>query len=195
MSNKSKKEANAELEATIETIEKLTAERDEYLSKYQRAHADCQNMRRRAGEDNEDRVKRRMQPLLEEMLLVLDNLEMALLSPTESQDAKNLFVGVKMTRDQLLTALGTEDVDRIVPEGALDPNLHQAIAVVEDTDAEAGHIIDCTRHGYTWRDVVLRTAQVRVAPGLAEAEVVPEEEPVAEQVAEPEAQADTSAEA
>jgi len=172
MSKKAQKVSAAELESALDTIEKLTIERDEYLAKYQRAHADCQNIRRRAGEDIEDRVKRRLQPLLEELLLVLDNLEMALMCPAESQETKNLFMGVKMTRDQLLGALGTEDVQRIEPKGPFDPALHHSIAVVEDTDAEPGHVVDCTRHGYTWRDLVLRPAQVRVAPGSPEADEV-----------------------
>lgn len=184
MSKKAKKVSAEELESALETIEKLTQERDEYIAKYQRAHADCQNMRRRASEDIQDRVKRRMQPLLEELLLVLDNLEMALQCPAESQETKNLYMGVKMTRDQLLSALGSEDVQRIVPEGAFDPALHQAMEVVEDSDAPAGHVVDVTRHGYTWRDNVLRSAQVRVTPGLPE-------KPEAE---EPEADAQESAE-
>lgn len=167
MSKKTKQVPAEELDTAIETIEKLTLERDEYLSKYQRAAADCQNMRRRAAEDIEDRIKRRLQPLLEELLVVLDNLEMALACPAETPEAKNLALGVRLTRDQLLSALGYEDIQRIIPEGAFDPNLHQAVAVVEETDVPAGHVVDCTRHGYTWRDLVLRSAQVRVAPGVA----------------------------
>jgi molecular chaperone GrpE len=177
----SKKADKAELQAALEDIEKLTAERDEFLSKYQRAHADMVNMRRRATEDNEDRVRRRMQPLLEEMLLVLDNLEMALMCPTESPDAKNLAIGVEMTKNLLLSALGVEDVQRIDATGPLNPRLHQAIAVVEDTDVPAGHIVNCTRAGYTWRDFVLRSPQVRVSPGdaqLPEAEQPEEPAPV-----------------
>ena len=181
MTKKTKKVSAEELESAIETIEKLTRERDEYIAKYQRAHADCQNMRRRAGEDIEDRVRRRMQPLLEELLLVLDNLEMALMCPAESQETKNLYMGVKMTRDQLLSALGSEDVQRIIPEGAFDPTLHQAMEVVEDSDAPPGHVVGCTRHGYTWRDNVLRSAQVRVAPGTPE----PEEAEVPDEPEEP----------
>lgn len=168
-----KKADKAELEALREDLAKLTEERDEFKLKYQRSHADMVNMRRRATEDNEDRVRRRMQPLLEELLLVMDNLEMALMCPTESQDAKNIAIGVEMTKNQLLSALGVEDVQRIDATGPFDASRHQAVTVVEDTDAEPGHIVKCTRHGYTWRDVVLRSAQVQVAPGDA---VLPEED-------------------
>lgn len=196
-----KKADKAELDELRDDIAKITAERDEFVSKYQRAHADMVNMRRRATEDNEDRVRRRMQPLLEELLLVMDNLEMALMCPTESQDAKNIAIGVEMTKNTLLSALGVEDVQRIDATGPFDARVHQAVSVVEDTDVEPGHIVKCTRHGYTWRDVVLRSAQVQVAPGepvLPEPEIEPEPEPESEPEAtqaEPETDAEEAAEA
>lgn len=154
-----------------ETLESLRAERDDYLARWQRSQADCANMRRRANEDLEARLRLRMQPLLESLLLVLDNLEMALASPTETDEAKNLALGVRMTRDQLLTALGGEDVERIPTDGTFDPNLHQAIELVQDAEAEPGTVVATTRTGFTWRDVVLRSAQVNVAaePEAAEA--------------------------
>lgn len=179
-----KKADKAELEELREQVEKLTTERDEFVAKYQRAHADMVNMRRRATEDNEDRVRRRMQPLLDALLLVMDNLEMALMCPTDSQDAKNIAIGVEMTKNQLLTALGVEDVQRIEASGPLDPRIHQAVAVVEDADAEPGHIVETTRNGYMWRDTVLRSAQVKVAPGepaMPESEPEPEPEAPAEE--------------
>ena len=150
-------------EETEETLESLRAERDDYLARWQRSQADCMNMRRRSNEDLEARLRMRMQPLLESLLLVLDNLDMALASPTETDEAKNLALGVRMTRDQLLGSLSGEDVERIATEGAFDPNLHQAIELVQDTDVEPGTIVACTRTGFTWRDVVLRSAQVNVA--------------------------------
>ena len=161
-----------------ETLESLRAERDDYLARWQRSQADCANMRRRANEDLEARLRLRMQPLLESLLLVLDNLEMALASPTETDEAKNLALGVRMTRDQLLTALGGEDVERIPTDGTFDPNLHQAIELVQDAEAEPGTVVATTRTGFTWRDVVLRSAQVNVAaePEAAEAADAPTQE-------------------
>jgi len=155
---------------TEDTIDSLRAERDDYIARWQRSQADCMNMRRRSNEDLEARLRMRMQPLLEGLLLVLDNLDMALASPTETDEAKNLAMGVRMTRDQLLGALGGEDVERIGTEGSFDPNLHQAIELIQDAEVEPGTITACTRTGYTWRDVVLRSAQVNVAADPSEEE-------------------------
>ncbi len=159
-----------------ETLESLRAERDDYVARWQRSQADCMNMRRRSNEDLEARLRMRMQPLLEGLLLVIDNLDMALASPMETTEAKNLGMGVRMTRDQLLGALSGEDVERITTEGSFDPNLHQAIELVQDSGVEPGTVVACTRTGYTWRDVVLRSAQVNVAAEPEAAEEATDEE-------------------
>jgi len=163
-----------EAEAAEETVESLRAERDDYIARWQRSQADCMNMRRRSNEDLEARLRMRMQPLLESLLLVLDNLDMALACPAETDEAKNLAIGVRMTRDQLLGALGGEDVQRIETSGEFDPNLHQAIQLVQDSGEEPGSIVGTLRTGFTWRDVVLRSAQVHVAAEPKEAETTEE---------------------
>ncbi|MDF1798043.1 MAG: nucleotide exchange factor GrpE [Planctomycetota bacterium] len=159
-----------EAEPAEETLESLRAERDDYLARWQRSQADCMNMRRRSNEDLEARLRMRMQPLLESLLLVFDNLDMALASPAETDEAKNLAIGVRMTRDQLLSALGSEDVQRIETGGEFDPNLHQAIQMIPGSGQEPGTIVGTLRTGFTWRDVVLRSAQVHVAAEPEEAE-------------------------
>ena len=75
-----------------------------------------------------------------------------------------------MTRDQLVTAIGAENVKTIDTDGPFDPALHQAMEIVESADHEPGSIVTCVRDGYTWQDVVLRSAQVNVAKGEDEAE-------------------------
>lgn len=156
-------EAEASAESPAVTDADLAAQRDEYLALWKRAQADYKNLRRRALADLEAGVRRSMLPLLESLLLVLDHLDMALASPTESQDAKNFAVGVQMTRDQMLAALEREEVREIPTDGAFDPELHQAVGTATDTDAEPGTIAETVRKGFTWRETVLRHAQVRVA--------------------------------
>ena len=153
----------------------LARQRDEFLGLWKRAQADYKNLRRRGLADLEAGIRRSLQPLLENMLLVLDHLDMALSSPTESEDAKNLAIGVKMTRDQFAAALEREDVQEIPTDGAFDPELHQAVAKVEDSGAEPGTIVETVRKGYRWRDVVLRHAHVRVAAEPASAEAPAED--------------------
>ena len=153
-------EAPAEPETELE---RLTRERDEYLKSWQRAQADFQNQKRRTIADIDAALRRSQSVLLEEILLVLDHLDMALMSPCESQDAKNLQIGVQMTRDQLLAALKRQDVAAIPVEGAFDPAVHQAIATIESEEHEPGQILEVVRSGWMHKDLVLRFAQVKVA--------------------------------
>ena len=149
-----------------EVVDPLTAaeqERDEYLVNWQRARADFQNLKRRTLEDIEAAVARERSSLLEETLTILDYLDMALASQCESQDAQNLLVGVRMTRDQLWAMLERQQVKAIDADGAFDPNLHQAVSTVETEDAEPGSVVEIVRRGYTIGDRVLRYAQVKVA--------------------------------
>lgn len=141
----------------------LCKERDDYLANWKRAQADYQNLKRRSLADIEAATLRGQRPLLENILLVLDHLEMALAMPCSGEEAKNLLVGVQMTRDQMMTVLQDQEVERISTEGAFDPALHQAMSTIETTDAEPGTILETVRSGWTHKGQVLRFAQVRVA--------------------------------
>jgi molecular chaperone GrpE len=144
-------------------LESALRERDEYLAHWQRAQADYQNLRRRIGQDLEAGARRAKQPLLLELLLVLDQIEMALALPAAGDEARGFRSGIELVRDQLVRTLEREDV-RAVPEGgAFDPALHQAMSTVETDAAPPGSVVETLRRGYTWGDQVLRHAQVRVA--------------------------------
>lgn len=150
-------------EAGEETLESLRAERDALQGLLQRARADYQNQKRRALADQEAGLRRNLQPLLESLLLVLDHMDMALSSPTTQEETKNLALGVKMTRDQLVRSLEEHGVTQVDTGGAFDPAVHQAVSTVEDSGQEPGTIVETLRPGFLWRDSVLRFAQVRVA--------------------------------
>lgn len=141
----------------------LAAERDDYLARWQRAAADYQNLKRRSASEVDNAVRRSLEGLLTGLLLVVDHLDLALSSPVESDDARALSEGVRLTRDQLLGTLRGEGVEPIADGGAFDPNLHEAVATLERDDVEPGQVVDTLRRGYTWRGQVLRAAQVRVS--------------------------------
>ncbi len=148
---------------TEETPDQILEKRDEYLELWKRAQADYKNLRRRGQADLEAGIRRNMQPLLDSLLLVLDHLDMALTAPTPTEETRNFAIGVQMTRDQLLSALLQEQVLEITTDGEFDPELHQAVEMVTDSDSEPGNIVETVRKGYSWRGVVLRFAQVKVA--------------------------------
>ena len=134
-----------------------------------RAQADYQNQKRRAFAERDMEVRRRLQPLLSELLLVLDFLDMALGSPANNEETKNLLMGVDMTRTRFLQALENAGVHPIPSEGMFDPELHEATETELAPDKEPGTILRTVRRGYEWNDTVLRHAQVVVAKDPAEA--------------------------
>lgn len=163
----------ASLDPAGERLAKLEQNCVELESRWLRAQADYQNARKRAQSDLESGIARSLQPLLGELCYVLDFLDMALACPAESAEAKDIAVGVQMTRARLVQALERSEV-RPIEEGLrFDPRLHEAAATEAIADAPAGSIVRTLRRGYTWRGGVLRPAQVVVAsaPRAAGAQV------------------------
>jgi molecular chaperone GrpE len=142
----------AELEARCAELE----------ARWLRAQADYQNSRRRAQQDLESALLRTLQPLLDELLLVLDYLDMALSAPATEAESKALAAGVSLTRAKLTQALELIDVKPIATSGRFDPALHEAAENRASTSAP-GTILATLRPGYTWQGRILRPARVAVA--------------------------------
>lgn len=159
----------------LSELEAAIAERDELHEKWLRAQADFQNLRRRTGSDIDTAVARAKSEVLGEAVTVLDYLDMALAAPVESEDAKNLKIGIEMTRGQLQTLFDRLSVKPIEAVGVFDPNIHQAVSTVETDEHEPGAITEVVRGGWMIGESVLRYAQVRVAAAPEVAEEAPEE--------------------
>jgi molecular chaperone GrpE len=143
--------------------DKLKAERDDLLAQLQRARADYQNLRKRTLVDVENNVRRALEGLLQGLLVAVDNLDFALRSPAQSEDAQALAKGVELTRGQFLTALAQENVLPIPESPVFDPKLHEAVSIVETSEHAPGAVVATLRRGWTWRGQVLRAAHVQVA--------------------------------
>jgi molecular chaperone GrpE len=143
-------------------LERAYAERDRFLTQLQRAQADYQNLKKRTASDVEIAVRRTLTPLFEQVLLAIDNLDLALSAATSAQESE-LARGVQLTRDQLLRGLELAGVQRIESRGSFDPLRQEAVATQEREDVEPGTVLEVLREGYTFQGQVLRPAQVRVA--------------------------------
>lgn len=144
-------------------LERLRRENAENLAHWKRATADYQNLRRRLQADIDSASQRSKQPLLLDLLLVLDYLEMALKTPCTTAEGKNLAAGVELTRSVLLRALERENVRSVPESGKFDPAVHQAVERVETDKQEPDTILGTMRRGYACNGQVIRPAQVRVA--------------------------------
>jgi molecular chaperone GrpE len=148
------------------SVEELESRCAELESRLVRAQADYQNSRRRAQLELDSALLRALQPLLQELLLVADYLDLALATPATSDDALALAQGVGLTRSKLASALELADVRPIPTDGHFDPSLHEAVES-RASDAEPGTILAVMQPGYTWQQRILRPARVVVAAGPA----------------------------
>ena len=157
-----------EVEATEEVVEEtpekseldLANERaEDFENKYLRAHAEMQNIQRRANEERQSLQRYRSQDLAKKILPSLDNLERALQVEGLTEDVKK---GIEMVRDSLIQALKEEGVEEVAVE-SFDPNLHMAVQTVPaDDENPADTIAQVLQKGYKLHERLLRPAMVVV---------------------------------
>lgn len=151
----------SELEIAQHEIAKL---KDAFL----RAKAEEDNVRRRAEKEVANSRKFAVEGFAKEMLNVYDSLKLATNNePSEDADetVKNIYEGSKITLSQLNSAFAKFSLKEIAPEvgSKLDPNLHQAMSMVESDDVDSGCIISAIQSGFELHDRLLRPAMVVVA--------------------------------
>lgn len=132
-----------------------------------RMQAEMQNVRRRAEADVEKAHKFGLEKFAVEMLTVVDNLERALAAATADDEAtQSIREGVEMTLSGLLASLAKFSVEAVDPQGeTFNPELHQAMTMVESADAEPNTVINVMQKGYVLHGRLLRPAMVVVSKG------------------------------
>ena len=159
-----------EAESADETAQTPSKDAEELAvikDRYTRLMADFDNFRKRQVRERDDFVKRANERLLEELLPIVDNMELALSKCDVEKDA--MAAGVKMVHDQLVTLLkkfGMEPID--AAGAAFDPNFHEALSQLPSPTVPAMTVIEQYRRGWKLAGRVLRPAQVIVSAGAPE---------------------------
>ncbi len=149
-------------EETIAQLqEELAAAKDLAL----RAQADAQNAKRRAEQDVEKARKFALEQFTRELLPVVDNLERALEAASGEDEAlKPIAEGVELTLKGFLDVMGKFNIEQVDPQGEpFDPNLHQAMSMVENDQVEPNSVIAVMQKGYTLNGRLVRPAMVMVS--------------------------------
>lgn len=157
-----------EIEQSVEQILeakvlKLEEEVKSSEDKYLRLYAEFENFKKRKNQEIETNNKYKSQKIISEILPSLDNLERALASTQENDENAGLLKGVQMVYEGLQNALSSEGVELIEPTGEeFDPNFHQAVMQDNDSEKEAGIVLETFQKGYKLKDRVIRPAMVKV---------------------------------
>ena len=142
-------------------LQKLRAERDTLLDRLARAQAEFDNARKRASKEQQDYRDYAVADAVKALLPVMDSFERAL---QVKSDASDLRSGVELIYKQLQSALARLSVNPIASKGEpFDPHYHEAVEMVETSDAPDHQVIEELQRGYKFKDRLLRPAMVKVA--------------------------------
>ena len=131
-----------------------------------RAQADAINAQRRAELDIEKARKFALERFANDLLPVVDNLERAVESSTgaDADGIKAVVEGVELTLKSLVDVLAKNGIAPVDPYGEpFDPQVAQAMSMVENPDVEPNTVIAVMQKGYLLKDRLLRPAMVMVS--------------------------------
>jgi len=189
MAKAKKKKKNEKMEAdtplqedVVDTPEVLSEEDaqdpeetlDYWKDKALRAQADMQNMRRRLMDDTEDRVRMRLEALLNDLIRVADYMEAALGSIPEgvqkAEQADAFLAGMSAIQQALEGVMLGHGMTFIAPKDKdeFNPEEHEAVETLAD-DSLSEPRLDLLSRGYRMGKRILRPAKVKiVGPGTPE---------------------------
>ena len=144
-----------EAEQTVDASEAEAAELDDAaaskISELQdqvlRGLAEMENVKRRASRDVENAHKYAVEKLVDSLLPVIDSLEKAVETAEEAAGedggTQAIAEGVSLSLKLFLDTLAKNGVEQIDPLGQpFDPNLHEALTMVPNPDAEPNSVMD-----------------------------------------------------
>jgi len=143
-------------------LQKVRAERDMLIDRLARLQAEFENARKRTAREQQDFREYAVADAIKALLPSLDSFERAL--QTSRSDKSEFRSGVELIYKQLQDALQKLGLRAIPAKGEpFDPHLHEAIEMVETSDAEDHQILEELQRGYKLKDRLLRPSMVKVA--------------------------------
>ncbi len=152
--------------AQIEELKTLAAKAEENWDRYVRATAELDNYKKRAARERQEAIKYANESLLERLVPLLDNFDMALaaINNPQGNSADSIKTGVQMILGQLKSVVTDSGLEEIDAAGQpFNPNFHEAVSQQESATIPEGQVIQQLRKGYKLRDRLLRPASVVVS--------------------------------
>ena len=149
---------NVEIEKEEENVK---SEYEELEDRYKRLLAEFENFKKRSFKEREALFNMITGDVLLKFLPILDNLEKA---ATAQTDDKEYQEGVNMVVKQFASELEKFGLREIETVGKrFDPELHEAVSHIEDSNKGEQEIVEEYRKGYQIGTKVIRHALVVVA--------------------------------
>lgn len=155
-----KKKSGRKKDKNIVKLEEKLADLED---KRVRQLAEFENFRKRSEKEKSQMFEVGAKTVIEKMLPVIDNFERGLQAVPEDEKDTPFVQGVELVYKQLLTAfeeLGVQPIEAVGKE--FDPNLHNAVMMVDDEDLESGTVAEEMQKGYMFKESVVRHSMVKV---------------------------------
>ena len=134
------------------------ANQDRFL----RERAELENFKKRMQREKAEALRFACEPLIRDILPVVDNLERAV--EHGAGNGQSVIDGVRLVLKSFLDVLDRHGVTRVDAVGQpFDPSRHEAMAQVESAEHEPNRVVEQHHRGYLLHDRLLRPALVTVS--------------------------------
>ena len=161
------KESNNNEETKELTLEDKINELEDKVA---RTMAEMENQRRRFEKEKEEAFEFGGFNFARESLLLLDNIERAIVSFKNDEKLKNnkdldkIINGIDVIKKDLVSIFKKNGIEAIECKNKkFDPNFHQAMLEVDDNTNEEGVVVQEIQRGYMMKSRLLRPSLVGVA--------------------------------
>lgn len=151
----------ADAEALGQAQAEITQLKDQLL----RAHAEMENVRRRAMRDVDQARKFGAEKLANEMLPLKESLDRGIeATAADGATVASLREGLELTQRQFMSAFEKIGIEELDPVGEpFNPEFHEAMVMQPSADAEPNTVLQVIQRGYTLNGRLMRPARVIVA--------------------------------
>lgn len=157
-----KRDKKKKPDKNLEALEKLREEFDAHKQQHLRVLAEYDNFRKRTQTEKASVYNNAVSDTVQAILPIADNIGLAL--SQENASAEDMKKGVEMIQNQIDAAFEKLGVKAVGQVGeTFDPNLHNAVAHIEDESLGENVISAVFQKGYMLGDRVVRHAMVQVA--------------------------------
>lgn len=147
---------------TPSELEKLKEEFAAFKDQHLRVLAEYDNFRKRSIQEKNGVYNNAVSDTVQAILPIADNIQRAL--SQENASAEDMRKGVEMIESQIEAAFEKLGIHEIGKEGdPFDPNIHNAVAHIDDENLGENVISAVYQKGYMLGDRVVRHAMVQVA--------------------------------
>jgi len=153
-----------ELDELKKSLEAEKSKAEQYLTSLKYLKAEFENYQKRTMKEMDELARRGSERLARKLLGVVDDFERTIKASKAVSEPKKLLSGIEMILNELLKILKSEGIVKIeAVEKKFDPDIHEAVAVVQTDKYQADTIIEEQKVGYMFEGRVLRPSMVVVA--------------------------------